>query len=60
MLKNALFAGCISIEPVQINYWEIERNRSDFGDLDLIFKVTKKSKNVEKCLVFVISIDGID
>ena len=28
------------MEPAQINHWEMEKNLSAFGDLDLIFKDT--------------------
>ena len=28
------------MKPAQINHWEMEKNLSAFGDLDLIFKDT--------------------
>ena len=32
--------GCILPKSAQINHWEMEKNCSDFGHLDLIFNVT--------------------
>ena len=45
--------GWILTKPAQINYWEIEKNWSDFGDLDL-FQSHWRSKNIVNCLVFII------
>ena len=38
------------MKPAQINHWGMEKNLSDFGDLDLVFMVTGGQRMLRNAL----------